>query len=230
MSREDQRADNIMLPPARPFTADAGFQPNFPPFEDINRRRAVLESPSRLTHLSRIASQESFANTFSKTPSMQSLRASGSLPRLEHSPFFDTKSRLAPNRSFREISMRAYASRVPCNRHALKPSKPAQRKKPVELLPEKVFAPSATRQTGQYTGGLAGKWEAHVGQKYRGGLGYGGVNSAKAFERMDKNRDGVLDREEALKALLSASRESARCGIRAFSPPALPPRLLPVQP
>ena len=71
-----------------------------------------------------------------------------------------------------------------------------------EMLPETVFEPPPRneRHHGRNETGLAARWEAHINRKYASRDH--GVDTAKAFARMDINKDARLDREEILTSLM----------------------------
>ena len=176
-------------------------QPNFPPFEDPER--AAAWAAARLVPLSPTAAPVVVRPT---TAALGLSRSTSSLGLLGRSP--SVAVGLAPDRTYRERARLAHANRVAQARAAPPRPKPAPpRKKQIELLPEDVFKPQTMeerlgRHAGMHNSGVRAQWEAHLSKKYSS-LDEG-INVAKAFERADKNRDGVMDREEILKSMLGA--------------------------
>ena len=77
------------------------------------------------------------------------------------------------------------------------PAVPKPKPKPrAAVVAAATRRPRNERHMGQINSGLREQWEGQLSQKYASL--YEGVNTAKAFERIDKNRDGVMDREEVI--------------------------------
>jgi len=180
---------------------------------------------SRAEPLYASMSRTSFREVFARNPSQDSIRG----VRCDYPPFEDPTRRhecivargsmlsrsgssgaldvpavgLAPNRSFRLRGTQAAALQQELARMPRAPSKPKLMKSKSSTSandePEEEMEHRLTRNVGKATPGIVGRWEQQIAKKYSSV--WNGVNTAKAFERMDKNRDNVLDRQEVYEVM-----------------------------
>jgi len=182
MQRSMSRSSSGLLAPLNGSTPVLHRRYNFPAFEDESRARA--------TTAARLAKTPTRANS---TDALHKLVA-------------PQASSLTPNRSFARRATDAHAAalaKLPPDAYRPKPLPRQKAKpKPIKLAPVEVAVPRYQRHASTRQDGLASRWEAHITKKYDSL--HQGVDMAKAFQRMDKNRDGVMDKDEMLKTLLSS--------------------------
>jgi len=165
---------------------------HYPPFADRGR----VDQTRLERSMARSASQSSLATTLSAAREA-TLQQSPSVGLLPNSYYRDRQKVAAA-----DLRSKAALPRLTVEQRS--PPKPVAKrvKKPLVILPESVFSGEArnARREGQRNAGVADQWRERIAKQYAN-LDMG-VNTAKAYERMDKNRDGKMDREEVLKALL----------------------------
>jgi hypothetical protein len=160
---------------------------NFPPFLYPARAHATIAQRDPLGR-----------TTFSRPKTAAPIS-----PGLGADHFFRQRSRLAHSKSLERCAMydELRRSRKEAGLSFIRPVAQSKSRSSISTRPSSAASvPRFQRHEGQHTAGLADRWKSHLDKKYA--ELYSGVNTTKAFERVDKSRDGLLDKEEILKCLV----------------------------
>ena len=173
----------------------------YPPFEDRGRAEAcVLERANSSSRLRLTVSRSSSRGSLMLGASNGGLSLAGLPTSLEPNHYYRQRA-TSSHAKFRALAAQPRPRVLGQSRGA---SAGADGFGAAEPEPEPEPEPSEprfARHVGHRNDGAADKWEHQLSKKYAS-LDQG-VNTSKAFQMIDKNRDSVMDRDEVLHAMVS---------------------------